>query len=162
MSKAPSTKEEKRLQCTKQDYEIKKTGIPVFIPPGIKVRVAVYRNLHKQMWSVKDRYTGRVIAHLPSLCLEGIKGCEFRVSQSGRERVLQQRTKNVHATVCSEWTTTDTPCKYATLNKPIRVSYNPYKSPYFRTLEGKPVLGAKKVEFRSDGTAWAESVIYLK
>lgn len=134
----------------------------MFVPPGTKLRVAVYRNLHKQMWSVKDRYTGRVIAHLPSLCLEGVKGCEFRVSQSGRERVLKQRMKNVHATVCSEWTSTDAPWNYSPLKKPIRVFYNPYKSPYFLTLQGKPVLGAKKVEFRLDGTAWAESVIYLK
>lgn len=134
----------------------------MFIPPGTKLRVTVYRNLQKQCWSVKDRYTGRVIAHLHSLCLEGEGGCVFKVSQSGRERVLRERVKNVHAGVWSEWTATDHPWQYTPLKKAVKVSYNPYRAPHFVTVHNKPVLSAKRVEFRPDGTAWAEDVIYGK
>ena len=85
--------------------------------------VEVYRNLHKKCWSVRQR--GKVKLHTDYICL---KNAEFKVSQKGRERVLTEQRKNVHAFIKGfivdaeeintmpddsvEWTD---------------VSYNPYK-----------------------------------
>ncbi len=57
-------------------------------------RVYVYRNLHKNVWSV--RQDGRVRCHALELCLEDAK---FLVSPAGRARVLKSNAKNVHAGV---------------------------------------------------------------
>ena len=58
--------------------------------------VEVYRNLHNGKLSVRDRKTKRVVAHVDNITLAGV--C-FRVSQAGRERVLREGRKNVHAFV---------------------------------------------------------------
>ena len=54
--------------------------------------VEVYRNLHKKCWSVRQR--GKVKLHTDYICLKDV---EFKVSQKGRERVLREQRKNVHA-----------------------------------------------------------------
>jgi hypothetical protein len=59
-------------------------------------KVKVYFNLHKMVFSVKDQKTGLVIGHTPVISLEG---CEFKVSEAGRQRVLKEGRKNVHAYV---------------------------------------------------------------
>lgn len=59
-------------------------------------QVEVYRNLHNGKLSVRDRKTKRVIAHCDEVTLAGVV---FSVSQAGRERVLRERKKNVHAVV---------------------------------------------------------------
>ena len=57
-------------------------------------RVYVYFNLHKKIWSV--RQAGKVIDHTKQIML---KDCKYLVGQAGRERVLQEKRKNVHAGV---------------------------------------------------------------
>ncbi len=61
------------------------------------MKVFVYWNLHRGMWSVKalegpDK--GRVIARVDTVLLRDVTG---KVSQAGRQRVLKERKKNVHA-----------------------------------------------------------------
>ena len=56
--------------------------------------VEVYFNLHRRVWSVRHRKTKTVLAHAPSLVLHN---CTFHVQQGGRQRVLRERRKNVHA-----------------------------------------------------------------
>ena len=58
--------------------------------------VEVYRNLHNGKFSVRDSKTKRVLAHCDEVTLAGVV---FKVSQAGRERVLRERKKNVHAVV---------------------------------------------------------------
>lgn len=58
--------------------------------------VEVYRNLHNGKMSVRDCKTRRVIAHVDTITLAGVG---FRVSKAGRERVLREGRKNVHAFV---------------------------------------------------------------
>lgn len=58
--------------------------------------VEVYRNLHNGKLSVRDRKTHLVIGHVDYITLCCVR---FRVSQAGRERVLRERRKNVHAFV---------------------------------------------------------------
>lgn len=53
----------------------------------------VYRNLHKKAWSVKQ---GTVIFHCNTIVLRGV---EFSVCEGGRQRVLREKKKYVHAFV---------------------------------------------------------------
>ena len=86
------------------------------------MRVFVYYNLHKKLFSIKaleGPNKGRVIAHRKELSLDYV---EFRVSEAGRQRVLREKRKNVHAGVHGYWYDTE----FAVDNE-IEVTYNPYK-----------------------------------
>ena len=56
--------------------------------------VDVYRNLHTGLWSV--RQGGVVRCHIDRLFMYG---CRMVVSQNGRQRVLEEGRKNVHAVI---------------------------------------------------------------
>ena len=111
-----------------------------FIPKG---RVQVYYNLHKKCLSV--RHKGKVIEHAQEVTLTDAR---FHVQQAGRERVLKQKRKNVHAYISGKlketfWFT-QAP-KYIWTAKQS-VTYNPYKYKNFvnkKTLE--PVTSAEVV-----------------
>lgn len=60
------------------------------------MRVEVYKNLHKNCWSVRDLETGRVVLHASSVFIEAPR---FVVQPAGRRRVLEEQRKNVHAFV---------------------------------------------------------------
>ena len=65
--------------------------------------VEVYYNLHKKCLSVRDRKTGLVVKHTHAIRLTSKSGhygrIDFNVSEKLRQRVLETRRKNVHATV---------------------------------------------------------------
>ena len=88
------------------------------------MKVFVYFNLHKKMFSVKalegDR-KGRVIAHAARLTLKDVT---FKVSEAGRQRVLRERKKNVHAGVVGQWDGSLDAAIAA--ENDISVTYNPY------------------------------------
>ena len=111
-----------------------------FIPKG---RVQVYYNLHKKCLSI--RHKGKVIEHAQEVTLTDAR---FHVQQAGRERVLKQKRKNVHAYVSGKLKESfwfiQAP-KYIWTAKQ-RVTYNPYKYKNFvdkETLE--PVASAEVV-----------------
>ena len=63
------------------------------------LKVYVYFNLHKKCFSVKalsGDLKGLVIAHTNSINLDDVT---FKVSEAGRQRVLIEKKKNVHAGV---------------------------------------------------------------
>jgi hypothetical protein len=110
------------------------------------MRVRCYFNLHKKVWSIKAMegpQKGRVVRHATTVLLADAKPV---VSQKGRERVLREGRKNVHAYVegllsyagdsrlaLPEWST--------------EVTYNPYKyTTFVRKSDTKQWLG---------GSAWA-------
>lgn len=84
-------------------------------------KVFVYYNLHKKVWSVKDWKTKRVIAHVTNITL---KNCTLKVSEKGRQRVLKERRKNVHAGVLG---TITSPIENIEKDKRKELTYNPYK-----------------------------------
>lgn len=95
-------------------------------------KVFVYFNLHKKVWSVKaltGDCKGRVISHSAMVSLINV---EFRVSEAGRQRVIREGRKNVHAGVVGY---------LASLREPpvdsVRVSYNPKTGPSFVDWSGK-------------------------
>ena len=66
------------------------------------MEVFIYRNLTKKCWSIRacaGPQRGKVIHHVTSWTLRDAK---FKVSQAGRNRVLAERCKNVHAGVSGE------------------------------------------------------------
>jgi hypothetical protein len=113
--------------------------------------VKVYRNLNRHCWSVMDARSRRVIAHRDTLALDA---CAFRVSEAGRQRVLREGRRNVHAFVVGTLRADPAP-----LGR--RVAYNPRRCGGFVDVEtGRIVLGAAVVSFAADGSAWAAGLKY--
>jgi hypothetical protein len=97
-------------------------------------RVFVYRNLHKKCFSVKSLKTGRVLFHTDSIMLSQVT---FRVGKAGRERVLREQRKCVHAGVVGI-------ISDACLILPcLSVRYNPYKYSSFVRNDESPIHQAK-------------------
>lgn len=83
------------------------------------MRVFVYKNLHKDCWSVMNWKTKLVVDHCQTISLEN---AIFKVSDKGRERVRNEKRKNVHAGVLGH--RTKNPKDNISLTN--KVSYNPY------------------------------------
>lgn len=71
-------------------------------PMEFAMRVFIYYNLHRHILSVRATngpHRGLVIAHARSV---QIRDAHFTVSEAGRQRVLRDRAKNVHAGIVGE------------------------------------------------------------
>lgn len=112
-----------------------------------KALVQSYRNLNIRdhvAYSVRDKKTGRVVAHEPVVVLSDAL---LRVQQGGRARVLRDKRKSVHAFVegCLE-----KPTKRAKELKRIR--YNPYLFRTFVTADAlTPITEADLVVLDASG-----------
>ena len=110
-----------------------------------KKRVNVYFNLHKKVWSI--RQSGKVIKHTDFICLRDVK---FRVSKKGRERVLKEQKKNVHA-YASGYIISFGDAVPERAPKDARwITYNPYMNDTFvgvdrSTARSSPVLESDTV-----------------
>jgi hypothetical protein len=104
--------------------------------------VFVYFNLHKKVFSVKDVKTGLVVAHTEQIALED---ATFKVSEAGRQRVLKEQRKNVHAGVRGKFTGT------LTTNQLGReATYNPYKfSSFVDKSSEEPLKEARVVHLEN-------------
>ena len=116
-------------------------------------KVRVYKNLHKDCYSIKQ--DGLVKAHATELYLFD---CAFQVNKKGRERVLVEKRKNVHAYivgylingVMGSWDAIVPP------ETQERVKYNPYLHETFVRTETKaPTFSALHV--RADETGLTAS-----
>ena len=88
----------------------------------------VYWNLHKKCWSVKHR--GKVEEHVGAGRVLALYDCTFSVSEKGRQRVLANRRKNVHAYIrCESYITSDQVPEISPQAR--RLTYNPYEGPGF-------------------------------
>ena len=63
-------------------------------------RVKVYFNLQKDCLSVIDAETGLLYCHSHRVELHNAK---FRVQEAGRQRVIREKRKNVHAYITGNW-----------------------------------------------------------
>lgn len=101
------------------------------------MRVEVYRNLHTGTWSVRDIGVGRVVAHPNEV---QIANASFVVRKAGRERVLSEKRKNVHAFVRGDLINIDKHFASDSLEDMNNVRYNPYEAGSFvDTSTGEPV-----------------------
>ena len=105
------------------------------------MKVYVYYNLHKHKWSIKaleGKQKGLVIAHQDVVWLENAKP---KVSEAGRQRVLREQRKNVHAGIVGDMVEFKY-YKHGGRNKWRDVTYNPYKYKTFvYELDNQPFLG---------------------
>lgn len=106
------------------------------------MRVKVYFNLHRHLFSVvalEGPRKGRVIQHAETIALDD---ATFKVSEAGRQRVLREKRKNVHAFVVG----TLSPIQDSYPGWVNVVTYNPYKYRTFVLRDSKtPVLSSPKV-----------------
>lgn len=117
----------------------------------------VYLNLHKagflSVRAAEGPDKGRVVGHVSAIELEG---CSFRVSEAGRQRVIRDHAKNVHATVRGRIVrvSQDTvPSEFLTemygailSAGGLPTTYNPYFTPTFINRDTKiPVYAAQTV-----------------
>lgn len=101
------------------------------------MRVEVYFNLHKRVFSVRNCKTGRVIGHTSSI---KIKDPAFVVRKSGRLRVLRERKKNVHAFVRGELD-----ASHQSTDAQEKLYYNPYEVDSFMVCKtSEPIDKAKE------------------
>ncbi len=82
--------------------------------------VRVHRNLHKKTFSVDQ--DGLVVAHMDQVCLADAKP---HVNEAGRQRVIANKRKEVHAWIEGYIDNKPRPSNLLTVN------YNPYKREYF-------------------------------
>jgi len=121
------------------------------------MKVEVYKNLHKDTWSIRDRSTGLVVEHSNHVL---IKDAKFVVQKRGRNRVLKEKRKNVHAFVrgviedLPRITTFETPCN-------VQVKYDPYKADHFYRIDtGEAVKESDIVVMDSEGV-WIAGIAEL-
>jgi hypothetical protein len=119
----------------------------VLTPEMVGKKVFIYWNLHKQLWSVKDTKTQKVIGHAESVMLTD---CTFKVSEAGRQRVLREKRKNVHAGVVGTLT------GVVPRGTGDVAYYNPYKQDCF-TVNGKRIDNSPVVRFYPDRTVVANN-----
>jgi hypothetical protein len=108
------------------------------VPIGQQVRV--YFNLHKKMLSVQTKQNGqwKLIGHAEDVYLHNVA---FKVSEAGRQRVIKNKRKNVHAFIVGEITDG---FKSLDLDPFLTVRYNPYEMDKFQ-CQGENISSAKTV-----------------
>ena len=103
------------------------------------MKVKVYYNLHKKCYSIvsleKENY-GKVIKH--ENCVP-LFDAQFKVSEKGRQRVLREQKKNVHAYVVGTWVSEFVPKGVVRL-----ATYNRYKYNSFVDATSKNSLAKAK------------------
>ena len=119
----------------------RKAGLASFQHPTNMKQIQVYYNFHKKLFSVQQKINGKwkVVEHTNEIF---IRNASFKVSEAGRQRVLKEKRKNVHAKIVGE--------RFPFIPKSFvyrdEVSYNPYKGPNFMVVsEQKPLDWAKYV-----------------
>lgn len=115
---------------------------------NMKAVYYIYRNLRTGGFSIK--WKGKVIRRCDSFYANNVS---FKVSQKGRNRVIKEHQKNVHAYAVAD-------VFYLDLEAPIflekfshidiknlsEIKYNPYKNETFMCND-KPILFADNVKF---------------
>tara|TARA_R100001244_G_scaffold129809_1_gene101481 strand:- start:91 stop:474 length:384 start_codon:yes stop_codon:yes gene_type:complete len=116
------------------------------------MRVDIYYNLHRKCFSVRSMELGRsyrkVIAHRDAVLM---KDCSFVVSESGRQRVLRDRRKNVHTFVrglLPEEGDVRGIIKILQnhVDELVMVRYNPYvRGEFYELVSDKPITNARYI-----------------
>jgi hypothetical protein len=118
--------------------------------------VYVYRNLNASKKTGKPVYSvmrqGKVVKRVHRILLRDVT---FVVRQAGRQKVLREKRKNVHAFVKGLITRSAMGIDRNGKDLPMRISYNPYVSGSFRTPNDFPVQHAGAVLINENGVSAA-------
>lgn len=110
------------------------------------MRVFVYRNLHKKLWSVRAMEgpnKGRVILHATTISLAN---CTFKVSEAGRQRVIREKRKNVHAGVQGTLIESAPPSDCSR-----KITYDPYRyATFVDAVSHEAILQADQARFEEN------------
>lgn len=120
---------------------------PRRFPVAAGTLVEAYYNLHKHVPSV--RVDGKVVAHLDAV---PVRKPTFVVQEGGRRRVLEERSKNVHAFIRGELAAGLVPEELEGLI-PIRVKYDPYRFDCFVTADTEQRVEEAEVAVFLDNSA---------
>jgi len=110
------------------------------------MKIEVYFNLHQKLFSVRaltGENAGRVIDHRHFVAIENAR---FKVQQAGRNKVIREQKKNVHAFVRG-WADNTLHNINEVKNAPHmfgNVSYNPYRADCFQQIIGSE---ARKINY---------------
>lgn len=117
----------------------------IYLLPEKKIKngqvVRVYRNIRKNLFSIQDEKTRRLIAYAESLLLTNVR---MKIGQAGQLRVRKERQKNIHAFIVGTFVEQNE--DDAIDHKDLKaVYYNPYKTDTFIILEtGEPIHEAPR------------------
>jgi len=121
----------------------------------------VYYNLHKRCWSLKALETlepgkyelfapsvkGRVTGHADTVLASRVT---TKISEAGRQRVIREKRKNVHAGIIGLSVIAEPTKNFVTTDTTPSMSYNPYKRPdFYDRATGATVTTAPHVLMRS-------------
>ena len=113
----------------------------------MQAKYYIYRNLRTGGFSVK--YRGIVIDHSDSLIASNV---EFRVSESGRQRVIYEKRKNVHAYAAAE---SYRKVQQVKVDKLEKITYNPYLDKKFKICS-REINTANKIVFKQGSCYFKE------
>ncbi len=114
-------------------------------------RVLIYRNLHKPGRTYSVKQDGLIVGHGTKITVNSVN---FIVNEGGRQRVLREKRKNVHAFIEGKLTAdglgmmaTNTGARFA-----VPVTYNPYQAGHFYSVvTTTPVFAASNVIINETG-----------
>jgi hypothetical protein len=111
--------------------------------------VFVYRNIRTKTYSIKDMKSGLVIDRRDSGFL--IQAAELIVSKAGRDRVLREKVKNVHAGVRG-YLIENIPDDIIEKTTKVQLYYNPYTCSSFKRMDNNcDIKSCSIVLFKSNG-----------
>lgn len=115
-----------------------------------------YFNLHKKLFSIRNQKTRLVEAHSDLVVLFN---CNFKVSEAGRQRVLREKRKNVHAGVEGnlEAFTSD----FKLEDDFIELTYNPYLYDSFVVKATEVPIKSAKLVVLKDKRVFAKDISSL-
>lgn len=108
----------------------------------MKAKYYIYKNLHTGGFSV--RFRGKVVDRLNNFTASNIK---FKVSEYGRQRVILENRKNVHAFAVADKYKGLINKEYKLDNLPA-VMYNPYLHKQFK-CNGTDIYDANEIVFKN-------------
>ncbi len=118
--------------------------------PWASRQVAVYRNLHRGVWSLRaldGPCSGHVVAHADSV---GLLNTRMHVNERAARRIAAGAVREVHAWIIGT-------LGEVVLANPTRLTYRPHQRPVFFVADtGKAVWTSPAVLF-TDGAAWVET-----
>lgn len=135
-------------------FQVPRFEIQPFKGRGVKFGdiAEVYRNLNRKGTWYSIVQHGRVVAHGFGFALRNAK---MVVSEAGRQRVIKEKKKNVHAKCVG---IIHQPTLHRTEDKLI---YNPYKYDSFVNEEGEKILAAEWVFFEETGVYYFHAENHL-
>ena len=110
--------------------------------PSFGKKVLVYKNLNNGLWSIRCAETNKVLAHGMNFSLVN---CSFKVLEGGRQRVIREKQKNVHAYAVGYLT------EDIQGDGTEKLTYNPYDSNKFSLNWEDEIETVERLEFTENG-----------